>query len=420
MTLRIATAQAYDTTIQNLQKRQQDLSESQMQLTSGKRVNAASDDPTAAARAERALASMARSDADKRSLDASRNVMSITESALGDAVDLMQSARETLVAAGNGSYSDGERKALAVKLSNIRDQLLAVANRPDGGGGFVFGGQGSATPPFVDGTTGVQFIGQGGETQASSSEKLNLTVDGSQVWLKARGGNGVFTTAPGTNTVTSGPNTGSAWITSGTVTSPSQLPYPTASGSSSPSYSVQFHVSGSTTTYDVMDTSTTPATALASGQPYASGKSIDITGKGMAVSISGAPADGDSFTIGESLNNLNVFASLDKTIAALNTTNAPAGSVQQAVNTGMTEIDSVLGNVQSARSAVGESLNRMDGIGNRIDTLKLAAQTEKSNAEDLDMTQAISTFQNRQTGYQVALQSYASVQKLSLFQYING
>jgi flagellar hook-associated protein 3 FlgL len=418
--MRIATAHAYDASIQNLQKRQQDLAESQMQLTSGKRVNSASDDPTAAARAERALASIARSDANKRSLDASRNVMNITESALGDTVELMQTARETLVAAGNGTYSDGERKALATKLREIRNQLLSVANRPDGGGGFVFGGQGSATPPFVDGNTGVTFVGQGGETLASSSEKLNLTVDGDQVWLKARGGNGVFTTAQGTNANTSGPNSGTGWITSGTVTAPSQLPYPTPSGGSSPSYSVRFNVSGGTTTYDVLDNSTAPATTLSSGQPYNSGKTIDITGKGMSVSIAGAPADGDRFTIGEATNNLNMFSSLDKTIAALSQTNAPSSSIQQAVNTGMTEIDSVLGNVQAARSAVGESLNRMDGIESRIETLKLAAATEKSNAEDLDMTEAISNFQNRQTGYQAALQSYASVQKLSLFQYING
>mgnify|MGYP003705207603 CR=1 FL=1 len=80
--MRIATAHAYDTSIQNLQKRQQDLSESQMQLTSGKRVNVASDDPTAAARAERALASIARGEANKRSLDASRNVMNLASSSL--------------------------------------------------------------------------------------------------------------------------------------------------------------------------------------------------------------------------------------------------------------------------------------------------------------------------------------------------
>jgi flagellar hook-associated protein 3 FlgL len=35
------------------------------------------------------------------------------------------------------------------------------------------------------------------------------------------------------------------------------------------------------------------------------------------------------------------------------------------------------------------------------------------------MVEAISLFQNRQSGYQAALQAYASVQKLSLFQYLN-
>ena len=156
--MRIATSFAYDQSIFNLQQRQQTLADAQVQLTSGKRVNKASDDPTSAARAERALAAAARNEANQRSLDASRNVMNITESALGDAVDLIQSARETLVAAGNGSYTDGERRALAVKLREIRNQMLSVVNRADGGGGFVFGGQGSSAPPFVDTPTGVVRI----------------------------------------------------------------------------------------------------------------------------------------------------------------------------------------------------------------------------------------------------------------------
>jgi hypothetical protein len=43
--MRIATHYAYDTTVNNLQERQQKLSISQQQMTSGKRVNSASDDP---------------------------------------------------------------------------------------------------------------------------------------------------------------------------------------------------------------------------------------------------------------------------------------------------------------------------------------------------------------------------------------
>ena len=43
-----------------------------------------------------------RANADQREVQASRNAMSLAESGLGNAVDLMQTARETIVAAGNG------------------------------------------------------------------------------------------------------------------------------------------------------------------------------------------------------------------------------------------------------------------------------------------------------------------------------
>lgn len=406
--MRVTTSLSYEQSIVNLQKRQQELSNSQVQLTSGKRVNKASDDPTAAARAERALTSIARTEANQRAIDASRNVMNIAESAMADSIDLMQSARETLVAIGNGSYTDSERSALANKLAEIRKQLLNVANRPDGGGGYVFGGQGSSSPPFVDTPTGVEFQGQSGEIMASSGEALTLTVDGRKAWLQAKSGNGVFTTASDSG------NSGSAWVTSGAVTNPSQLPYP-SSAATPPSYSVVFTVSGSTTTYDVLDDS---GTALVSGQPYKAGKAIDIPGLGMSVTISGGPGNGDKFTVGQSEPDLSIFDSLDKAISTLKTAGINNGQVMQAVNTGVTELDSILGNMQGSRSAVGETLNRMDGIESRNSALKLAAKTEKSNAEDLDMTEAISEFTNRQSGYQAALQSYASIQKLSLFQYI--
>ena len=36
------------------------------------------------------------------------------------------------------------------------------------------------------------------------------------------------------------------------------------------------------------------------------------------------------------------------------------------------------------------------------------------------MVHAISDFQNKQTGYDAALKSYSMVQRLSLFQYVNG
>ena len=90
--MRISTANAHDTTIEQLTQRQRELSEAQMQLSSGKRVNRSSDDPISAARAERALASVEHSGASLRGVDASRSAMTQTEGALGHAVELLQTA----------------------------------------------------------------------------------------------------------------------------------------------------------------------------------------------------------------------------------------------------------------------------------------------------------------------------------------
>ena len=181
--MRITTTNAHRTTIDTLQQRQQQLQQSQERLTSGKRVARASDDPAAAARAERALATQARVQADLRGLEASRNAMQQAESALGDAGEAMQQVRELLVAAGNPSYSDAERANLGARIRGQREQLLAIANRGDGAGGRLFGGQGSAQPPFVDGVGGVIYNGVGGQTSVQASEPMPMTIDGQATWI---------------------------------------------------------------------------------------------------------------------------------------------------------------------------------------------------------------------------------------------
>jgi flagellar hook-associated protein 3 FlgL len=148
--MRIASSNAYETSISNLQKRQAALTDSQERLTSGKRVLRASDDPAAAAVAERALAVQQRSDSQLRALNASRNAMALSESALGNAGEMVAQARDLLVSAGNGSYGDSERRAIADSIRGLRNDLLAVANRQDGAGRYLFGGLGSNTPPLVD------------------------------------------------------------------------------------------------------------------------------------------------------------------------------------------------------------------------------------------------------------------------------
>ncbi len=183
--MRLATLSSFDSSVAQLQRRQQDITAAQEKLTSGKRVLRASDDPAAAATAERALAAEAQSVSRQRALQASRNAMQLAEGALGDAGELLQQAREQIVAAGNGSYSDAERTIAAASLRTLRDDLLAVANRQDGTGRYLFGGQGSGSLPLLDVPGGVIYTATAGQLQAATGEATALSVDGRAAFLQA-------------------------------------------------------------------------------------------------------------------------------------------------------------------------------------------------------------------------------------------
>jgi flagellar hook-associated protein 3 FlgL len=92
--------------------------------------------------------------------------------------------------------------------------------------------------------------------------------------------------------------------------------------------------------------------------------------------------------------------------------------ISQTVQNGLRDLDSLSDHLQAARSMTGEVLNRIEGVKGRLEDIKLFGETTRSDAEDLDMVRAISDFQNQQTGYQAALQTYASMQRMSLFDYI--
>ncbi|HEX4236246.1 MAG TPA: flagellar hook-associated protein FlgL [Caldimonas sp.] len=398
--MRIATANTYDAGIDTLTRRQAEMNGLQEQMTTGLRVNRASDDPAAAARAERALAAIGRSDTSQRAVNASSALVTQSESTLGDAGDLLQRARELMVSAGNASYSDSDRKSIADELQSIRDQLLSLANTSDGAGTYVFGGQGSTQKPFVETASGVQYVAANGDMRTENGTSLPLTTDGQAIWLQARTGNGVFVTS-------AAPGVANATIDNGQVTDPSAL--------TGADYTLQFSVSAGATTYAVLKNGSPTAVTAA---PYVSGQAITVDG--MSVSVSGTPADGDQFQIAPSTPTLGVFGALDQAIAGLQTTGRTGSQVAQANADSLRDIDSALGNLQSARSAAGAVLNRIDSETSRLSAQKLASTTEQSNAQDVDMVHAISDFQTKQNSYDAALKSYATVQRLSLFQYVNG
>lgn len=413
---RIATANTYDLTIQNIQQRQSDLSTAQGQLSTGKRVMRASDDAVAATLAEEAQARQVRVQADQRALDASKTALTQADSALGNADTLLQNVNELMVQAGNGSLSAGDRTAIANQLSGLREQLLEVANTKDASGLALFGGLGGANTPFVTtyGPTGavVSFQGQAGQYSATT-KSLPQALDGAAAWMNVPQGNGTFiTSVPATNT-------GQLSTTVGSFTG-TTVPAALAPGAAG--YQIQFI---SPTQFNVIDQTTGNPVPLDNGSngpfTYQPGSTITFGG-GVSVALNGSAAAGDVANITPSLGNPgNIFQTIQNVVNALNSNQPNASAnLKQEIQRGITEAAAARDSLSVARGKVGDWLNRADTMEGNNTTLVTAYETQQSQLTDLDMVKGITDFQNKQTGLQAALKSYASVQQLSLFQYFNG
>ena len=167
-----------------------------------------------------------------------------------------------------------------------------------------------------------------------------------------------------------------------------------------------------TVNYDVTDSFGTTTSSTAS---YLTGQSFTVTEMaGLSMPLSGTPAVGDTVSIDPSAS---LFSVLDDAIRDIGGATGTA-SASQAVGQALHNIDIGMNRVSAVRGLAGDLLNRADRISANQEVRSIQLEADRSRAEDLDMIKGISDFQNQQTGYQAALQSYAQIQKLSLFNFI--
>jgi flagellar hook-associated protein 3 FlgL len=410
---RLSTANSYDNSIRNITTRQSALANLQENLTSGKRVVRASDDPTSAANAERAETRLARIATDQRALDSQHNSIQAAESVLGDVGDALQRFRELVVQAGSGTNTSADRRAITVELQGLHDQIFDLSNRKDTNGLPLFSALGSALAPFVGpNSTGQDYTFNGLPGQAASSEvTIPFALDGESAFMHQPARDGVYNVSvsaiPVTRTLT----------TDGVVVQNSSL----VNGAASYQVAVT-NVDTTTTpgttvvTYDLTTTPPgTTATQVAPGYPSNQQANIAIVGMaGLGLNLTGTPVVGDTVKIDPKPSIFSVMDDAIRDIGGAANNNAASQAVGQALH----NLDIGMERVSATRGQAGELLNRVDSITSNQEKRSIQLEADRSQAEDLDMIKGVSDFNNQQTGYQAALQSYAQVQKLSLFNYL--
>jgi flagellar hook-associated protein 3 FlgL len=403
--MRISTLQIYERGVNAIDTQQSALSRTQQQIALGKRIGTPSDDPIGAAQSLTLNQAKDRIAQYASNIDAAKDALAQDDSVLGQVTDLLQSVRTLAINAGNSGLNDKDRASLATEASGRLQELLGLVNLQDGDGRYLFSGFSSNTQPFVTSPSGaVTYNGDQGQRtlDVAPGRTVPIAYNGSAVFEAVRTGNGSFSALAG------GANAGTGVIGGATVTNPSVLPGDT--------YRLQFSVSGGVTTYDVVDT-TTSAT-VSSGNPFTSGATISVAG--MQVSIAGAPAAGDQFTLAPGASQ-SVFQTLQNLIAALGTpATGAAGStrLQNDLNRSVLDIDQALDHILSTRADAGATLRELDALSTGNDDRNLQLDTSLSRLNDLDYNKALSDYARQQLSLDAAQKSFAKVSGLSLFDYL--
>lgn len=328
--------------------------------------------------------------------------------------DALQNFRELVVSAGSGGQTGVDRKTIANQLAGLRDQIVSLSNRKDSNGLPLFSALGSALAPFTGpNAPPLDYTFNGLPGQSASNEfAIPSTLDGDSAFMLQSARDGVYnvstSTIPSTRTLT----TSNVTVTNTALVTNSAYGIAIANVDTTT-------VPGTTTvTYNVTENPniTGPFNGLTASYPSTQSANFAVTAMpGLSLTITGTPAIGDTLTVTASPSVFSVLDNAIRDIGSAVNGNAATQAVAQALG----NIDIGMSRVSAIRGQAGDLLNRADNITSDQTKRSIQMEADRSRAEDMDMIKGLSDFQKQQTGYQVALQSYAQIQKLSLFNYIS-
>ncbi|BBO88271.1 flagellar hook-associated protein FlgL [Desulfosarcina ovata] len=172
----------------NLAKQSAQLSKTQIEIATGKKINSLSDDPEGVGKVLDYRTTLSTIDQYQQNITDAKTRVEYTETILGQINGLVNDAKDI---ASNADTENGE--ALAEEVANIRDQILSLANSRYNGS-YIFSGDSTNTEPFeYDEISGdYQYNGDDGSHSVMVGEGIQITLDadGSEMFTETVSGSG--------------------------------------------------------------------------------------------------------------------------------------------------------------------------------------------------------------------------------------
>jgi flagellar hook-associated protein 3 FlgL len=396
--MRVTTGMIFDSGVAQIQAQNSQLMKSQKEVATGRRVLAPSDDPVASARALEVTQSKSVNALYTSNQGYAADQLRLVDSKLSAATDLVTYVRTRAVESGNGTYSSNEQASIASDLTQQYSALQGIANSQDSTGEYIFGGYTSNVQPFTGSMTiGMTYQGdQGARTlQISASRNLPITSSGDEIFntLRAPAGSAFALSSAG--------NAGSALVSGMSL-----------SGYNGHSYDVSVAAGP---TYQVFDSTADPTHAAPiTPTVTTSGSDTTLNFGGVTLTLTGAPAAGDSYSVGTVASAFDIMGNFVSALKSGNSAITRFGS-----NQAIAGMDAAQDSISRVQAGVGSRMLEVETQQNIGSSLDLQYSETLSRLQDADYASAVSNLSQQQIYLQAAQQSFMKVSNLSLFNYIN-
>ena len=328
--------------------------------------------------------------------------------AYSSATALLDNVQSIVLQALSGTTNSQNLNALSLQVQSASKQLLSVGNTIAPNGSYLFGGSRGSLAPFQPDSSGnIAYFGDSGQSQATIGQgnTANTLVNG-EAFTSALAGDG-------TSVVTA--NTGNAGTGQMLQQGLANVATANAFQQGSAPITVAFAVAGNTTSYTATQGGTTISTGTLN-----SGGQTNLQLAGVNYEITGAPANGDSFTVSPARPQ-SAFALLQQISTALSSAQATPAQVaqtSQVLNQSLAGLAQYQQAVTTAQAQNGVTLQALASAATSNTAQQTAVQTTVNNATAVDMPAAISALDQTMTAVQAAMKTFGSAQSLSLFKYL--
>lgn len=380
----------------------------QSQLSTGKEISKPSENPFKATRIMQLYTEIDSNKQFNENIKDTSNWLDATDTALGQAQNILARIRELQVSVGNGTYKENERVAIQVEIKQKSEELIQVLNT-NFDGSYIFGGTKSETKPVT--------LGANGEIRYSDK-------DGNAIYEVTSGARTDFTSSVIENTGKTAKVSSVLSMTAAGIQvslSDGSTPITFDNTGYSPAASVAAWTAAGFSSADFDKVSAIASNASSSLSQISSDLKTEVS-EGVLLDYNISANEVLEYAPGKSVTDLlkNIINNLQPEGSMITNLDGTTGVSDPSKVSGqlLTEMDKMISNLLNKRSKVGVLSNRMESSQIRNEADNESMTNILSKTEDIDYAEKMMEYSVLQTVYQASLQVSGKVLPLTIMNYL--